>query len=300
MTATPTVWDPALLWNKALSFAERASTTPHGDGTLYSCLALELIARAALTAIHPALNADPQNEGAHLMYACGVPMRAGQPKSIPVHAVFARLEVVYPDFKTHRPVCEYLTNLRNEELHTGATPFLDLDESKWLADYYAAVSFLCERLQKDLEDYLGDDAEHARKLVLSRSSSKRADVKKRIAAQKTVFDARSPEDRLAASEQAKTASRFYGSATAECPACGNVAILGGDEIKRTQPSYLDGQLLVTITYATTELRCHACGLQLRTVDECAAGEIAPRFLRASSTDLHELHQDQEYIEYDNM
>src|SRR5215510_7722505 len=114
--STPTEWDPNLLWNKAVSYANRASDGVAGEETLFSCLALELLARAALTAIHPALNADPQNEGAHIMYACGIPMRAGQPKSVPVHAVFARLEAAYPVFKPHRPICEYLITLRNEEV----------------------------------------------------------------------------------------------------------------------------------------------------------------------------------------
>ena len=297
---TPIAWDPNQLWNKALKFSRRASVANDADGTLYSCLALELLARAALTAIHPALNADPQNEGAHIMYACGIPLRTGQPKSVPVHAVFTRLEVVYPEFKPHRAVCEYLLNLRNEELHTGAAPFDDFNESKWLADYYAAVAFLCDKLQKGLDEYLGGEAGHAEALIRSRNSARSREVKKRIAAQKTVFDERPSRERTNAAREARQATRFRSSRSAPCPACDNPALLDGDEIKRSEPVYADGDLVVTVTCATSDLKCSACGLHLRTVDECAAGGIPPRFVQVESISLHELHQDQEDEEYDNM
>ena len=143
--AIPTAWDPNNLWNKATYYAERAAQADREseDGMLFSCFALELLARAAITAIHPALNADPQNEGVHLMFACGI-ATPGKPKSVPIHAVLARLAVAYPEFKPHVSVCEYLVNLRNEELHSGVSSFQDLSEAKWLADTTAPSSF-CAR-----------------------------------------------------------------------------------------------------------------------------------------------------------
>jgi len=298
--ATPIEWDPNLLWNKAVNYANRASESAGGEETLFSCLALELLARAALTAIHPSLNADPQSEGAHIMYACGIPMRAGQPKSIPIHAVLSRLEVAYPEFKPHRAICEYLVNLRNEELHTAAMPFGALREAKWLADYYAAVAFICGRLGKKLKDYLGDASDHAEALIRARNSERWAGAKKRLAAQKTVFDSKSAEEKVDAANRAAEATRFRSGRTTACPSCGNPALLDGDEIKRSEPSYSDGELVVTVTHATSELRCAACGLHLRTVDECAAAGLDPRFQQYESTSLHEIHQDQHEQEYDNM
>lgn len=234
------------------------------------------------------------------MYACGIPMRAGQPKSIPIHAVFARLEVAYPDFKPHRAICEYLVNLRNEELHTAALPFGALSEAKWLADYYAAVAFLCARLGKELKDYLGESANHALALIRAKSSERRAEVKKRIAAQSTIFEAKSAEEKTDAAKRATAATRFRDGRTATCPSCSNPALLSGDEIRRSEPSYYEGELVVTVTHATSELRCASCDLHLRTVDECAAAGLNPRFQQYESTSLHEIHQDQDAQEYDNM
>lgn len=297
---TPIEWDPNLLWNKAVSYANRPTSPHEGEETLFACLALELLGRAVLTAIHPSLNADPQSEGAHIMYACGIPMRAGQPKSIPVHAVFSRLEAAYPDFKPHRAICEYLVNLRNEELHTAAMPFRALSEAKWLADYYAAVVFLCAKLGKKPADYLAEAAEHAELLIKSKNSERRAEVKKRIAALTTIYDGKAEEEKVDAVRKAETATQFRQERTATCPSCQNPALLSGDEIRRSEPVYSEGELDVTVTYATNELKCVACGLHLRTVDDCAVAGVKPRFQQHEATSLHDIHQDQQHEEYDNM
>jgi len=301
MGDVPSAWDPVQLWNKALYYAQRAEHVGDHveDAMLFSCLALELLARAVLTAIHPSLNADPQSEGAHIMFACGIGT-PGRPKSIPVHAVFSRLGVAYPEFKAHKSVCELMMNLRNEELHSGINSFSGLTEAKWLSDYYGAVAFLCGKLSKTLEEYLGNDAPHARALIESSRSERRADVEKRVAAQRKLFDTLSAEEESAAIARAVAATKFRSTRTAKCPACDNPALLAGDEIKRGEPAYAERELTVAVTSATSDLKCMACGLHLKTVEECATAGVKPRFTTYEVTSLHEIHEDELEEEYDNM
>ena len=46
---------------------------------------------------------------------------------------------------------------RNEELHSGATPFEGLSEASWLPTYYRASAVLLDSMNDDLERFLGTD-----------------------------------------------------------------------------------------------------------------------------------------------
>ena len=67
MTQPPDIWLEDALLRKARVYVERASSVEAGTGleALWSLVALEFLARAALARIHPALLADPQ-DGVHL------------------------------------------------------------------------------------------------------------------------------------------------------------------------------------------------------------------------------------------
>lgn len=291
MRTAPPAWDPTRLWNKALKFSRRAEPAAGGgaEGTFFTCLALELLARSALAAIHPSLNADSSNAGAHILYACGISPRGGRPEAVSAQEVFARLEAAYPDFRSHRAVCEHLIHLRDEELHTGANPFDDLDESKWLADYYAAVSFLCDVLQRSMDEFLGSDAGRARVLIQARQDDRTAEVKGNIAGHRKHFDGFTAEEREVAAERATIAARFRSTRTAPCPSCGHSALLEGDELKRSEPFYSEGEIVVTVTYVTCDLKCLACGLHLPSLDECVAARVNPRFIAYETTTSQGVH-----------
>src|SRR5205814_1696322 len=103
--------------------------------------------------IHPVLNADPEHDGVHLLYAFGCELK-GQPKSLPIHAVFLRLEKILPESfsKPRREFCDYFSNLRNQELHTSELPFESLSEQKWLPRFYDVCAVLCKQLGKSLPE----------------------------------------------------------------------------------------------------------------------------------------------------
>lgn len=151
------MWTSESLWLKAKTYMDRAVAKEQSDSEfpLLSSLSLELLARAALTKVHPALNADPQDY-TNLLYAFGYNIK--EPRSIPLHSVFIRLEKLVAGFsKPQRDFCEYMALLRNQELHTGELAFDNLKSSKWLARFYEVTKVLCLFLDKTLEDYLGEE-----------------------------------------------------------------------------------------------------------------------------------------------
>jgi hypothetical protein len=140
------MWDANALWLKAKTFIDKANELEHSDSDfgLWSALALELLGRAALSNIHPALNADPKDEG-NLFYTFGL-SPAKQPRSIPAHSVAPRLEKFIKGFGTPQSaVFDYMAVRRNIEIHTGDLGFDGIQAGTWLPGFYSACKVLCEK-----------------------------------------------------------------------------------------------------------------------------------------------------------
>lgn len=153
------IWDSDQYWSKAQLYARRAleDGLEPWERAFWSALALEFLARAALTNIHAVLNADPQSE-LNLFYALGFEIK-GQPRSLPVHAVLGRLERLAPEFdKPTKDFCDFFVLIRNRELHTAELAFEGLAEAEWLPRYYRASKILCECLGHELSDLTGATA----------------------------------------------------------------------------------------------------------------------------------------------
>jgi len=289
---------------KARIYADRANQFRHEstDFPLWSALALELLARAALTKIHPVLNADPR-EDANLLYACGYAVTE-QPKSLALHAVFLRLEKTVPGFgKVQRELCDYISILRNDELHGGSLPFEKLKESAWLPRYYEVCKVLCTYLGKSLSDLLGPDVSHAAdKLISALTKGLKKGVKDRISAHTKVFQSKDAPEKRRSVAQAARMARFLpnGSTKYACPACDSLGVLRGELIKELRPSYEDEQIIVDQEFLATEFKCSVCELNLRNPEEIAHAGIEPRFTGRRVTDLHELFEPEEPDPYMNM
>jgi hypothetical protein len=91
-------WSSDSLYSKAKLYAQRANDELVDSALfgLWMSLSLELLARAALAQIHPALLADPK-EPDNIQYAFGI-IPKNVPKSIQAKAVFARCPVFIVDF----------------------------------------------------------------------------------------------------------------------------------------------------------------------------------------------------------
>ena len=77
-------WDTRQYWLKSKTYQEKAAEVGRDEAErgFWRSLALEHLLRSALTSIHPALNADPQNEGLNLFHAFGFEIK-GEPRAIP-------------------------------------------------------------------------------------------------------------------------------------------------------------------------------------------------------------------------
>jgi hypothetical protein len=297
-------WDSKGLWLKAKQFTDKANSYGHNtsDFAFWLGLALECLARAALTHVHPALNADPR-EDTNLLYAFGYPV-VGQPRSLPAHSVFIRIEKIIKGFgKSQRELCDYVSILRNQHVHSSELPYENLKISKWLPRYYEVIKILNSFVGKSLEEYLGSEvAVSAEKHIHALNDAITSAVKSKIAAHTKVFEAKSQEekDRLKQEAVITVKQLTLGAVSHECPSCSAAGLLRGELIKELEPTYSEGELLVEQIYLASDYRCLVCDLRLRGLEELVKAGIEPQFSEMVSTNLHELYEPEHYFEYNNM
>lgn len=297
-------WDSSGLWLKGKHFTDIAGENEQssGDFALFSSLGLECLARAALTKVHPALNADPR-EDVNLLYGFGFAITA-KPKSLPAHSVYLRLEKIIETFqKPQRELCEFMALQRNAHLHTADLPFENLSPAKWLPRYYDTVSILSAYLDKSLEDFVGlEAAKAAAELIKSLNEEVMKNVKSKSAAHSKVWEEKSTSEKAALSQAALAATVHlgWGAVMRKCPVCQSNGSLSGIQVKEFPEKYEDEELLMDVQFLASDFKCSACGLHLKGTEEIAHTDLDTHFIETRSTSLHELYEPEHYIEYDNM
>jgi hypothetical protein len=295
-------WTADSLWLKSKVFMDKANEAGQGsaDFPFWCSLSLELLSRAALSNIHPVLNADPR-EHENLLYAFGFELKA-QPQSVPAHSVYIRLEKTIKGFgKTQRELCDYLAILRNQHIHSGDLPFENLSTVKWLPRFYEVVKILCASMGKDLRDIVGDEvANPAEKLIATLAKSIESSVRSKIASHAKVFESNSPEDQEQLRTEASAESLGPWEVHSRCPSCGSEARMRGELVHEKGPVYEDERLWMEQEFMATELECRACALRLLSLEEILAAGLEPSFTQKKPTSLHELSQADFLTEYDNM
>lgn len=302
---TPMDWDPNGLWLKSRVFMSRANECASDDPlrAFWSSLALEMLARAALSNLHPTLNADPR-DFRNLLYALGQPS-SKQSKSISAHSVYERLEEIIPAFgKEERQVCEFLSLQRNKELHTAAEPFGTLKQSEWIARYYAACGILCAYLGKSLSAYFGEErAVDAQKWIEAMHAGKKTAVMGRIEECRNRFAKKDPEEQEKLRTGAKiavTVATMPGTTVHDCPACSGTAVLHGDLTREESPRFIDGRILVRQHFVSRDLRCGICGLVIEGRSEIVHTTVDIQFMRERNATLHEMFEEDLIDGYMNM
>jgi hypothetical protein len=270
---TPPIWTEAALWEKTKLYVARADDEEQ-DGSLFpfwSILALELLARTALASVNPVLLADPQS-GEHLLYALGYgsPKR---PRSVPAATVFRRCAVVIEDFtESDAAGTQGLIDLRNEELHSGGSPFEGLHTGVWLADYFRLCQLLLRFLNRELADLFGpEQAEAGQRMIEAAAEELLHEVQEEIAEKRRQFLALDEADREEKSEGGRgwAHARWNGdrhlptaSQIVSCPACHTDALVTGEYIRSGPPRAAEDAIERDIVKLPTELRCFACDLTL--------------------------------------
>jgi len=246
-------------------------------------LSLELLARAALAQIHPALLADPK-EPDNIQYAFGI-IPKNLPKSIQAKALFARCSVFIEGFTDKMSGhCLIMADRRNSELHSGAAAFEGIDNSKWLPSTYEVVDVLLKHLRRDFTDFLGD--EHGRVAVEAlrdRRETIKKEVQEKLAAARKFYAEQSSEWKAERSANATPAmdafikaNRLMRSYT--CPACENKAVVSGETVGRG-PVRIDetaGTIKREVRVLPNLFRCPFCKLHLsgfQELNEAGVGAI---------------------------
>jgi len=263
-------WSADTLWNKGKLYLTRAFEQDRKSEQFpfYASLGLEFLSRAALASVHPALLADPQ-DGNNILYAFGFPATS-RPITIPAKTVFSRLKFVIDGFSDEDlSVCTLLSELRNQELHTGALAFAGLPTGKWIAGFYRVVQKIVARLGYTLEDVLGkDEADHAAQLISNAVQDVTKEVKERVGKLKGKITVLSPTElesrrkehelKLLSFRQTSGIAVFQ----RECPACESAGYLVATPIGATPALLKQGRIVTQSIFWPTKFDCKVCGLIL--------------------------------------
>lgn len=290
------------LWNKSKVFLERGIACRNAGEfeqfQLWAIMALEVLGKAALAHIHPALVADPQDFES-LLASCGV-SKTLDFRTIQAKTVFSRCKRVVKGFdETCERFCLQMATDRNAELHSGSTPLSGVPIEKWQPKFWQCVRLLTEAQEQTLETLLGEhEATMAEEIVEDASQAIVAAVKGRIDRARNAFaEGQSDSERkhvAAAAQMAVRAQIDEESLEEECPACGCIGILRGDlaEEEVGEPDDDEPWLrLVTQSYSAEEFRCVACRLHLEGEVELIAGEISTDFQK---TNVQEFYDEEDY------
>lgn len=274
-------WSEEDLYRKARLFVTRAFyEVPRSDALFpfWASLGLELLARAALAHVHPALLADPSQPD-NLLYALGYEVKA--PKSVPAKAVFSRCQRIIPGFtEIERDRCMALQYHRNEDLHSGGLPFESLPPEAWLTGFLKDCRVLLDFLDKSLEDFFGDEeASAAQRLIVEADEKVTVDVKRRIGQARKASEHLGDDVKVARRAEIGFRLRLSDTSTKEspCPACSSTAQLDGELIRLGEPRLRDEYILRERVYLAVRFGCSVCGLALGTHEELNAAGIGGQF-----------------------
>ncbi|TGN19097.1 hypothetical protein [Leptospira idonii] len=300
------IWDKDLLIGKAIDFLEKAENSEQNDSTrpLFYSFALEILCKATLSAIHPTLVADPQNEGQNILYALGFKINS-QPKSLPAHSIYKRISFIYEEFlDIHVKFCEYFSSLRNEELHSGESPMNSISEKEWLPRFYEIVNLLCKFMKMDMSELIGKVAkQNAIELIEKLDKEEEKLFKEKVKSHKFLYNSKDQSTKEQIKEETTNFNKArlkHGMETDDCPACGNVGLLYGKRIQEKEPKYDGSEFYVEVVFQSTGFICKSCGLELKNQKEILSANLKIRYPQYENLDLHDFFQPEYEDEYMNM
>ncbi len=274
-------WSEEDLYRKARLFVTRAFyEVPRSDALFpfWASLGLELLGRAALAHVHPALLADPSQPD-NLLYALGYEVKA--PKSVAAKAVFSRCQRIIPEFtEVERDRCMALQYHRNEDLHSGGLPFESLPPEAWLTGFLKSCRVLLDFLGKSLEEFFGEqEASAAERLIVEADEKVTNDVKRRIGQARNAFEHLGDDVKAAGRTETEVRLRLSDASTKElpCPACCSGGQLDGELIRLGEPRLRDECIVRERVYLAVRFACSVCGLSLVTHEELNAAGVGGQF-----------------------
>lgn len=301
-------WDKDALWSKSKGYVERALQEDRNNEMFpfWLSLSLELLARAAVSSIHPLLLAEPnKDDPTNILHALGRPTGKGKPKSLAISGVFKLCRHLVPGFtEEDLKICTALADLRNEELHSGAIAFAILPTASWLTHFYRAATALANVQGHTLEDFLGDEeSAAATKMITADTDAVKAKVQKALHDHKRAFEAKSLDERRGLAEASAADAEqmaWDGGHRVACPSCDSKTYVTGESFSLKAPVLEDDEIVVRETMLPTALECHACGLRLTSHAELAEATLGAQYTRTARYDPLDFYAaEADGPEYDN-
>lgn len=269
-------WTKDALLSKAKVFFAKADEEERDSlyYGMYCALGLELLARAALAKISPALLADPSST-TNLLYALGLKKDAGKPVSIMTKKVIQLCEELIPDFNHDlHLVVTLMTERRNEELHTGGGGFAEYNIDNWLAGFYKACQVLGATMGETLETLFGKEtAKDANEIILQDTEKIKKIVLDKISARKKTYE----EDLLNRPDEIKESIKrsnesviqktYRGYHKVVCPCCENTAVIFGKEPITSHDTIAEDVVEVRKEVTANMFQCDVCNLKLSSYAE---------------------------------
>lgn len=303
--ATPATCDPEALYLKAARYFQHTSDPGIDDWeyALWSSLSLELLARAALANVSPALLAETDKGWSSLYHALGFTPTEERfaPKSIAISDVFKRLFGILPTFtKEHESFGIQHTGRRNSELHSGDAAFDGVNRSAWQPRFYETCEILLASMGMTLEDFVGvEEAKVARKLIAAAADDSAKAVKGDVEAHRKVWLAKDEKERAKQSSQAAVVVTRFDGHRVQCPACGSPALVFGEPVSAPVQRLKDGQITETQEYLPSKFGCVACRLRISGLSRLAAIGLSDRYRKTQVYDAAEYYApEDDYSGYD--
>lgn len=303
-------FDHEALWIKAKLFLNRAmddDTRSFDEQALWAALALELLAKAALSRVSPLLIAEPNEEGTNLLIASGLVKGDARFTSVRAKTLMARCHKAFKPFDQAEAM--KVINGRNEYLHSSGTGFMAIPPHAWWPRYWAQAAILVTALDREMGELVGSvreatvnkhleqnakNVEHRTQALIERARQRRQQW----------LDGTLPAKVSAEWRTGESLSATMGHrAAADCPACGSAGLLEGDEVIDTEVhysptgdyaeeyGYLD-EVSVSLTIGAEYFSCPACQLVLPSYDLIDQAGIDTDF--EVEGDIDDIAQEAEY------
>lgn len=268
----------------------------------WSSLSLELLARAALANVSPALLAENDKSWSSLYHALGFAPTEERfaPKSIAISEVFRRLMAILPDFtKQHESFGIQHTGRRNSELHSGETAFEGIKGSSWQPRFYETCNILLASMGESLNDFVGEDqAILASQLIDAAADESAKSVKGDVEAHKKVWLAKGSTERDTLVAQASLWASRHDGHRIDCPACGSRALVVGEPVAAPSQKLIDGEIIETQEYLPNQFECIACSLKIAGLSRLAVVGLSDRYKKKQTYDADIFYEpEDEYYGY---
>ena len=297
------IWSSDGLLNKAQSYAEIMLSFPHADWqfAVWSTLTPELLSRAALSRFSPTLVADSKQSWDNLLFALNIPPKTKNfiPRSVDISEALRRLQELLQDFTPElESFCRKHMSLRNEELHSGATPFMGVKLTSWLPTYYRAFDVLLRSMDDSLERFLGSaEAKVARDMIAAARDQSAKSIRKTINAHREVWNNKSDVDKELLGQQSSTWATRQDGHRVTCPACNCNAILDGSAIVPPRRTIGEDEITEKQEFLPSRFECVACGLKVSGLPQLSAAGLGDTYNATFTYDANEYYASQLYDAY---